>query len=102
MSNATLLRLEGELTIYTASDVRQRLLAALSGDAAATVLQLDLTGVTETDTAGMQLLLAARQYARAHQREVRISGVGGCVATAIQLLGLDDAFADACAETAVA
>ncbi|ARP83521.1 hypothetical protein CAL12_23745 [Bordetella genomosp. 8] len=89
------LRLDGELTIYTAQDVRQRLLQALSADDAPAALRLDLRDVTEADTAGLQLLLAARAYARARGREVRLAGMAPSVESAIQLLGLEDAFADA-------
>lgn len=89
------LRLEGELTIYTAQDTRQRLLQALAADAAPDILRLDLGGVTETDTAGIQLLLAARAHARSLGREMRFAGMARGVEAAIQLLGLEDAFGDA-------
>lgn len=50
------LHLEGELNIYTAAEVRLRLLEALKHDGN---LQLDLSAVTEVDTAGLQLLILA-------------------------------------------
>jgi anti-anti-sigma factor len=89
------LRLEGELTIYTAQDTRQLLLQVLAADDAPDVLRMDLRAVTETDTAGIQLLLAAREHARSRGREVRFAGMAQSVEAAIQLLGLEDTFADA-------
>ena len=89
------LRLEGELTIYTAQDTRQRLLQVLAADTAPQVLRLDLRAVTETDTAGIQLLLAARGHALSLGREVRFGGMPRGVEAAIQLLGLEDVFGDA-------
>jgi anti-anti-sigma factor len=53
------LALDGELTIQQAAAVRERLLAAL----AAGLRCLDLGQVSECDSAGVQLLLAARKSA---------------------------------------
>lgn len=52
--------LDGELTILTASDQLQRLRQEL---AAGSGFRLDLSGITEFDTAGLQLLLLARREA---------------------------------------
>jgi anti-sigma B factor antagonist len=46
-----------ELTIVTAADHRERLLASL-GDGHA--LRIDLSGVADVDTAGLQVLVMAR------------------------------------------
>lgn len=50
--------LQGELTIYTVGEIRQRLLAAMAMTAR---LDVDLGGVTEIDTAGLQLMLLAKR-----------------------------------------
>ncbi|OZI66984.1 STAS domain-containing protein [Bordetella genomosp. 11] len=89
------LRLEGELTIYTAQDTRQRLLQALATEPGPDVVRLDLRAVTETDTAGIQLLLAARGHAMARGGELRFAGMAPNVEAAIRLLGLEDTFRDA-------
>ena len=89
------LRLEGELTIYTAQDMRQRLSRTLASQDAAGIVRLDLRDITEADTAGIQLLLAALRQARDQGRELRLAGVSRSVDTAIELLGLEDAFAGA-------
>lgn len=52
------LRLIGELTIYTASDTKAMLMERL---AEGCDLEIDLSGVTEMDTAGLQLLILARR-----------------------------------------
>lgn len=59
------LDIDGELTIAVAAEQQGRLRAFLRQCAAATA-ELDLSGVTELDTAGLQILLAARREA-AHQ-----------------------------------
>lgn len=53
--------IDGELTIVTAADENQRLLSAISdGDAP---LVVDLSGVTDLDTAGLQVLLLCKREA---------------------------------------
>lgn len=54
--SAQTVALQGELTIYTVAETRNRLLAAMAG---ADRLTIDLGAVTEIDTAGLQLLLLA-------------------------------------------
>jgi anti-sigma B factor antagonist len=53
--------LDGEMTIMTASGQLQRLRQALTADSD---LRLDLSRVTEFDTAGLQLLLLAQREAQ--------------------------------------
>ena len=80
------LRLEGELTIHTAAD-RYAALAALldaGGD-----LELDLSQVTELDTAGLQLLLLAqRELTRAGAR-LTVSASSQAVADVLAIAHLD-------------
>ena len=54
----TRLELGDELTIVTAAETRERLSPYLK---AGTSLELDLSAVSDIDTAGLQLLLAARR-----------------------------------------
>jgi anti-sigma B factor antagonist len=60
---------EGELTIYTAVELRSRLLSALM---AAGSLDVDLSAVSEFDGAGLQLLLALDKEARISGKLVRL------------------------------
>ncbi len=91
--DAQTLRIEGELTIYTAQEVHQRLAQALAPDAAPAPLCVDLGGVTELDTAGVQLLLAARAQAQARQRGWRLLGLATPLREVIALLGVDGVLA---------
>lgn len=52
--------IDGELTIHTAAQQAPRLFAALEEKS---VLRVRLAGVTELDTAGLQILLTARREA---------------------------------------
>ncbi len=52
--------LSGELTIFSAQDIRQRLLEVLG---TMDELMVDLGDVTEMDTAGLQLMLLAKRKA---------------------------------------
>ena len=59
------LEIEGELTIFTAAKQKIQLLEFLASDQE---LELNLSKVTELDTAGLQLLiLAKREAAQAHK-----------------------------------
>jgi anti-sigma B factor antagonist len=51
---------EGELTIYSAREYKQTLLMALRDTDA---LEVDLSGITEIDSSGVQLLALLRQAA---------------------------------------
>ena len=54
----TLVKVSGEMTIYTAAELKQALTPLLDRQQA---LELDLSGVSEMDSAGLQLLLAAKK-----------------------------------------
>ncbi len=56
-----LIRVSGELTMHHAETLAPLLLASLPTDGSAA--QLDLTDVSEIDTAGLQLLMAAHREA---------------------------------------
>lgn len=51
--------LTGELTIYTVAEIKAALAAELS---AVDEIEIDLSGVSEMDTAGLQLMLIAKRY----------------------------------------
>jgi len=50
--------LSGELTIYSVADIKARLAEVMSS---ASQIEVDLSGVTEVDTAGLQLMLIAKR-----------------------------------------
>ncbi len=87
MSNSTVLptslRIEGEMTIYRAEELMQALLAPLlSGQN----LKLDLSEVTEIDTAGLQLLLLASRVAGERLSRIDLVGLSPTVLEVFELL----------------
>ncbi|WP_022978917.1 STAS domain-containing protein [Ideonella sp. B508-1] len=87
MNTAQVLRLDGELTIYRAQEVRQLLLETLARPEG---LQLDLGEVSEMDSSAVQLLLAARQEALAAGKTFVILQASDPVGQVLALLGLED------------
>lgn len=77
------IRLEGDLTIYTAAQLKEQLLGEV---AAREQLTLDLSAVGELDTAGLQVLLLAEREARAAGKALAIAQASGCVTEALQLV----------------
>jgi anti-sigma B factor antagonist len=61
--------IEGPMTIYEAGEHKRELLAALSAGAG---LEVDLSGVNEMDTAGVQLLLLAWREALKAGKSARL------------------------------
>jgi anti-sigma B factor antagonist len=77
------LRVEGEMTIYRATEVAQTLFAELRAQAGD--VNLDLSDVTEFDTAGLQLVLMARRLVAANGHRLEVVQPSECVA---EVLGL--------------
>lgn len=88
MSEANILRIEGELTIFRAMELKPALLAMPP------VSEIDLSGVTELDTAGVQLLMLAKKTARANGRDVRLVGHSPAVIEVFELLNVAAYFGD--------
>ncbi len=83
--------IEGEMTIYRALELKQLLLSRLEEAAA---VEVDLSAVTEIDTAGVQLMMLASQWARTRQRKLRIVAHSREVVEVLQLLNLETYFGD--------
>ena len=94
MSNAAVSQfaIEGEFTIYRAADVKTELLDALRKTQ---VLEVNLSGITELDTAGLQVLMLAKQTAAADKRELRLLQHSPAVVEIFQMLDLGGFFGDA-------
>lgn len=60
--------IEGELSIYTVADLKAEFAALAAGE-----LEIDLSGVTDIDTAGLQWLLMAKRRAGGGLRFVQHS-----------------------------
>lgn len=81
------LALGPDLTIAQAAACRDTLVDALCsgpGD-----LSLDLSAVTDIDSAGLQLLLATRRSVRERGAALRLMGVSATVQDALAVFGLD-------------
>jgi anti-sigma B factor antagonist len=77
------LRVSGEMTVYSASELKPVLLQGLQIEREA--LELDLSLVQEFDTAGLQLLLVLKRQAAIAARKVRIVGCSHAVRAALDL-----------------
>lgn len=77
--------LTGPMTIYEAAALKGRLLAACLG---APSIQLDLSGVDEIDTAGVQLLLLANREVRTGGHRLVLAARSDAVAEVLDRYGL--------------
>lgn len=85
------LAIEGELSIYSASEWKKRLenLLEQGGN-----LELDLGAVQELDTAGLQLLIMAKKEATARSQQLRLSNHSQAVLEVFELCGVAAFFGD--------
>ena len=88
MSATHLLSIEGELTIFRAMELKPLMLAEPP------VTEIDLSGVTDLDTAGVQLLMLAKKTALAQGREVTLIGHSPAVIDVFELLNVAAYFGD--------
>lgn len=86
MNDDAVLDLDGELTIHTAAEQWPRLLGALEANRA---LRVGLANVTELDTAGLQLLLAARRDVERRGGVVEFADPSRPVLEALSIAALD-------------
>lgn len=91
-STSASLAIEGEMSIYRAAELKPLLLEAL---VKTTSLELDLSGVTELDTAGLQVLMLTKQTALSQGRELRLVGHSPAVIEIFEMLDLASYFGDA-------
>ncbi|MYM87592.1 STAS domain-containing protein [Rugamonas sp. FT82W] len=82
-TSALRLRIDGEFSIYRAAELKEMVLTAV---AQAPCLELDLSAVSELDTAGVQILLLARQSALARGHSLRLVDSSAAVQATLALL----------------
>jgi len=85
---ASPLRIEGELTIFRAAELKDALMREPAPQ------EIDLSAVTEMDTAGLQLLMAAKRAANAEQRTLRLLAHSPAVLEVFELLNVAAYFND--------
>lgn len=88
---SALLRVEGEMNIYKASELKQALLSAIP---AGGTLEADLSGVTEMDSAGLQLLMLAKKTAQSRGGDLKLVNHSPAVVDIFELLNLGTFFGD--------
>ena len=77
--------IEQNMTIYTAAELKPLILAEVRQSEAP---HLDLSGVGEIDSAGLQLLVLARREARGAGRTLNITGVRSAVSESMSFISL--------------
>jgi anti-anti-sigma factor len=85
------IHIEGEMTIYRAAELKETLLKALT---ASSVLEVDLHGVTEVDSAGIQLLMLTKATGQTIACEVKLVNHSPAVLEVFELLDLAAHFGD--------
>lgn len=85
------LALDGELTIFTAVEQQSKLLEAI---ATGLDMDVDLCGVSEIDAAGLQLMVAAKQYATSTGKHLRFINHSDPVLGMLDLCDLVGYFGD--------
>ena len=86
-----LFRPDGEMTIYTAADLKTQLVAALE---TCRSLEVDLSGVAEMDTAGLQLLILAKRESQKRRIGLHISGHSAAVLDVFDQCNMQAFFGD--------
>ena len=76
---------DDELTIVTAAEQREKLLAALRDSPG---VRIDLSGIPDIDTAGLQVLLLARDEGARRHVPVEFADPSAAVAEVLALTGL--------------
>ncbi|MGQ5522708.1 STAS domain-containing protein [Chitinimonas sp. PSY-7] len=85
------LNLEGDFTIYEARQNKDHLLAALNE---ANGLDIDLSGVSELDTAGIQILLLLKREAARQDKPLVFHGHSKAVLAVLDLYNMGGVFGD--------
>ena len=85
------LRLEGEMTIFTAKEIKARLLAPLSD---CQQINVDLSQVSEMDSAGLQLMILAKREANAMGKEICFVAHSPAVLDVLELCRMTGYFGD--------
>lgn len=89
--DTTTLVFEGDITIYYVAQIKDELFADY--EKLTDKVALDLEGVTEIDTAGVQLLLFAKKFFASVHRSLFISKSNESVDTVLTVLDVNTQFA---------
>jgi anti-anti-sigma factor len=84
-------KVEGEMTIYHALELKQGLMQCLHD---CTEMEVSLAGVSEMDTAGFQLLVLAKREAARLGRPLRLAGHSPATLEVMDLFNMAAYFGD--------
>lgn len=87
----SVLRIEGEMTIYRAAELKLTLLASLDQTED---LEINLSAVTELDSAGVQILMLTKKQAVLKRQKLRLIAHSCAVLEVFELLKLAAYFGD--------
>jgi anti-sigma B factor antagonist len=88
---AAVVMIEGELSIYTAAELKPQLYNVLQQHAE---LELDLSAVSEMDSAGLQVLIATKREAAGSGRVLRLTQHSPAVLEVFDLCNMAAFFGD--------
>ncbi|MDH5447291.1 MAG: STAS domain-containing protein [Gammaproteobacteria bacterium] len=83
--------IDGDMTIYTAAEMKQELLSATDK---CKRIEMDLSGISELDSAGFQLLLQLKRMGKSDDIEVLLESHSPAVLDVLNLYGMDQYFDD--------
>ncbi len=83
------IRISGEMTVYNASEIKKGLAEHLFS---AKEIELDLSGVSEIDSAGLQLMILAKSESMGAGRSLRITALSGPVEGIVRLYNMQEFF----------
>ncbi|HSI96479.1 MAG: lipid asymmetry maintenance protein MlaB [Methylophilaceae bacterium] len=82
---------EGEMTIYRAAELKDELMSKIDQHQE---IEIDLSGVSEIDTAGLQLMVLAKLEASNRDKRLRFDGHSRAVMEILDLSDLAGFFGD--------
>lgn len=83
--------IEGEMTIYRANELKQSLMENIQQNRE---LEIDLSKVSEIDSAGLQLMVLAKLEASVHNKQLRFENHSPAVMEILDLSDLTGFFGD--------
>lgn len=87
----SLLHIDGDMTIYTAAEIKDELMAHMAQPCGR---EIDLSEVSEMDSAGLQILILAKREAERHGTSLRLTGHSRAVLDVLDMCNLAPYFGD--------
>ncbi|CAH1195743.1 Anti-sigma factor antagonist [Candidatus Nitrotoga sp. BS] len=87
----SLLHIEGDMTIYTAADMKDELMNHIAQPCDR---EIDLSEVSEMDSAGLQILILAKRDSERHGTSLRLTGHSRAVLDVLDMCNLAPYFGD--------